>query len=133
MEIEIMRIIFMLLSIVLCLSSASVHAAQGNAVYYAPPYKPSKCNGNRDDGPLVAGVSDALWDNGRACGRRYRVTCIGGTNQTPNPCKAGRSVIVKVVDFCRSPCDGILNLSQDAFNRIANLKAGNVKVEYNQV
>lgn len=30
--------IFMMISIVLCLCSAAVHAAQGNAVYYKPPY-----------------------------------------------------------------------------------------------
>ncbi|XP_031285123.1 EG45-like domain containing protein isoform X2 [Pistacia vera] len=120
--------IFVLVGIVLCLASAA-QAAQGNAVFYKPPYTPSACYGNRNDGTMVTGVSDALWNNGRACGRRYRVRCIRGTNEAPHPCRSG-NVVVKVVDRCKTGCNGVLNLSQDAFAKIANPDAGNVIVDY---
>ncbi|ESR66719.1 hypothetical protein CICLE_v10010198mg [Citrus x clementina] len=68
--------IFMMISIMLCLRSA-VHAAQGNAVYHPPPHKQIKkiwkasaCFGKRENGRMVAGVIDALWSKGKACGRR---------------------------------------------------------------
>ena len=90
----------------------------------------SACYGNQDNGKMVAGVSDALWKNGRACGSRYRVPCIGGANKTPNPCKLGNTVVVKIVDYCKTGCQGIINLSRDAFSTIANTDAGIVEVEF---
>ncbi|KAK3219904.1 hypothetical protein Dsin_013874 [Dipteronia sinensis] len=82
-------------------------------------------------GRMVAGVSEALWNDKKACGRKYRVRCIGGANKAPHPCHNGKSVVVTVVDFCQPPCNGILNLSQDAFDVIADRDAGKVRVEYN--
>ncbi|KAK3221219.1 hypothetical protein Dsin_008244 [Dipteronia sinensis] len=122
--------ILMMVGLVLCLTTTAVHAAQGNAVYYKPPYSPSACFGKRGMGRMVAGVSEALWNNKKACGRKYRVRCIGGANEAPHPCHSGKSVVVTVVDFCQPPCNGILNLSQDAFDVIADRDAGKVRVEY---
>ncbi|XP_031271231.1 EG45-like domain containing protein [Pistacia vera] len=123
--------IFMILGIALCLISAT-HADQANAVYYNPPYTPSACYQNQDRGNMVTGVSDALWNGGAACGKRYRVRCIGATNTAPHPCHDGASVVVTVVDYCRPQCNGTLNLSKDAFAVIADTDAGNVKIEFNQ-
>ncbi|WZZ70133.1 hypothetical protein YC2023_081503 [Brassica napus] len=107
-------------------------AAQGRAVFYDPPYTSayikSACYGNQYE-TMVTGVRNNLWQGSRACGRRYRVRCIGPTYNFPRAC-TGRSVIVKVVDLCREPCNGDLNLSRDAFRVIANTDAGNVRVEY---
>ncbi|KAE8711231.1 EG45-like domain containing protein 2 [Hibiscus syriacus] len=116
---------------VLCLSSI-VHAIQGKAVFYGPPYLPSASYGNQKNGIMVAGVSDALWQRGRACGKRYRVKCIGGANQVLHPCKNGKTVVVKVVDYCKARCQGIINLSRDAFSTIADPNAGIVLVELNE-
>ncbi|KAL9445415.1 hypothetical protein AB3S75_018412 [Citrus x aurantiifolia] len=91
----------MMACLVLCLISTA-YAAQGNAVYYDPPYTKSACYQNQDHGTMVTGVSDDLWDGGRACGRRQ-------------------------------PCNGVLNLSKDAFAVIADTVAGKVQVEYNPV
>ncbi|KAI5585577.1 hypothetical protein POPTR_006G179300v4 [Populus trichocarpa] len=123
--------VFIMVGIVSCLISVA-HAAQGNAVFYDPPYTPSKCYGNRNDGVMVAGVSDALWNGGAACGRKYRVSCIRGANEAPKPCKQG-SVVVTVVDYCRRGCNGVINLSKDAFSRIADPNAGKVVIQYDQV
>ncbi|CAK7338127.1 unnamed protein product [Dovyalis caffra] len=113
-----------------CLISVA-YAAQGIAVFYGPRYTPSKCYGNTDYGVMVAGVSDALWNGGAACGRKYRVSCIRGANQAPKPCRQG-SVVVTVVDYCRRVCNGDINLSQDAFSRIADPNAGKVFVQYDR-
>ncbi|KAF2303856.1 hypothetical protein GH714_023901 [Hevea brasiliensis] len=46
----------------------------GTATSYDPPYIPTRCNGNGQDqfppGNLFVAVSEGLWDNGAACGRR---------------------------------------------------------------
>ncbi|GAB4846515.1 hypothetical protein Ancab_025520 [Ancistrocladus abbreviatus] len=126
-----MRVLAMI-SMFICLTTVA-HAAQGLAVYYNPSYTPSACLGGRDVGTLVAGVNDALWGNGAACGRKYKVTCIGAANEAPHPCKPNRFVIVQVVDYCRPVCNGDINLSRDAFNRIADLDAGKIRIQYDQV
>ncbi|KAK6235953.1 hypothetical protein SCA6_011290 [Theobroma cacao] len=122
--------VLVIVSMVLSLTSV-VSAIQGKAVFYKPPYFPSACS-NQDQGKMVAGVSDALWNNGGACGKSYRVKCIGGANLAPHPCKEGTSVVVKVVDYCKAGCQGIINLSQDAFSTIADTDAGIIKVEFNE-
>lgn len=92
----------------------------------------SACYGFEDQGTMIAAASDALWDGGAACGRMYTVSCAGGTNATPNPCKDGQ-VTVKIVDRCPSPgCQATLDLSQQAFNAIGNLDAGKILINYNQ-
>ncbi|XP_020888691.1 EG45-like domain containing protein 2 isoform X1 [Arabidopsis lyrata subsp. lyrata] len=106
-------------------------AALGKAVYYDPPYTRSACYGTQRE-TMVVGVKNNLWQNGRACGRRYRVRCIGATYNFPGAC-TGRTVDVKVVDFCREPCNGDLNLSRDAFRVIANIDAGNIRVVYTPI
>ncbi|KAI6682522.1 hypothetical protein NL676_036403 [Syzygium grande] len=83
----------------------------------------------QNSGVMVAGVRDELWDNGRACGRMLTVRCVGPANPNPHPCKAG-VITVKVVDYCRQPCNGVINLSRDAFGKIAVLDAGKVRVDY---
>ncbi|XP_043806102.1 LOW QUALITY PROTEIN: EG45-like domain containing protein [Manihot esculenta] len=134
----VMRIVVMA-AMVLCLSSIAL-AAQGIAVWYKneagpgkPPYTPSKCNGNQDNGAMEAcGKSDALWSNGAACGKSYRVSSIAGTNLAPHPCKQGSSVVVKIVNYCSRGCQGEINLSRDAFAQIADPDARIVKVQYDQ-
>ncbi|KAL6012280.1 hypothetical protein ACLOJK_002759 [Asimina triloba] len=120
-----------LITMLLCLISVAA-AVRGTAVFYNPPYTPSACYQYQNKGAMVAGVSDALWDRGRACGRRYSVRCTGPTNTAPHPCKANRVVTVTVVDYCRAPCNGIIDLSRDAFNVIADPNAGNVQIDYRQ-
>ncbi|XP_022729720.1 EG45-like domain containing protein [Durio zibethinus] len=123
--------VFLIVIMALSLTSV-VHAIQGKAVFYLPPYFPSACY-NQDNGKMVAGVSDALWNNRGACGKKYSVRCIGGANKAPHPCKNGKSVVVKVVDYCKPGCQGIINLSQDAFATIADTNAGIVQVEFHEV
>ncbi|GAB4846517.1 hypothetical protein Ancab_025522 [Ancistrocladus abbreviatus] len=131
MAILTMRVLAMV-SMFICLTTVA-RAAQGLAVYYNPPYTPSACFGRTEFGSLVAGVNDALWGNGAACGRKYKVTCIGAANTAPHPCKSNEPVIVKVVDYCRPVCNGDINLSRDAFAKIADLDAGKIRIQYDQV
>ncbi|KNA16851.1 hypothetical protein SOVF_085510 [Spinacia oleracea] len=112
---------------VISLAISVANANTGFAVYHTHR-TPSACYGSQDNGPWIAGVSNALWNGRGACGRYYRVTCIGGANLAPHPCKGG-SVTVKVTDLCSS-CAGDINLSQEAFNSIADLRAGKIRVRY---
>ena len=98
-------------------------------VYY--PLTASSCNGYQNDGVMIAAASDAIWDNSAACGRTYRVKCTGATNlRVPQPCK-GTNVVVKIVDYCPSPeCRRTIDLSKEAFSKIADPDAGKIKIEY---
>ncbi|KDP38161.1 hypothetical protein JCGZ_04804 [Jatropha curcas] len=109
-------------------------ADEGTATFYTPPYVPSSCYGNSEEGVMIAAASDALWDNRAACGRQYRVKCLSATNEgDPHPCN-GNSVEVKIVDYCPSPaCRGTIDLSEEAFASIANTDAGKINIAYDRV
>ncbi|XP_078443551.1 EG45-like domain containing protein [Wolffia australiana] len=107
-------------------------AETGTATFYTPPYVPSSCYEFEDKGVMIAAASDALWGNRAACGRRYRVTCTGATNQVAWACTGG-SVDVTVVDYCPQGCAGTIDLSQEAFAVIANPDAGKVKITYTEI
>ncbi|KAG2696378.1 hypothetical protein I3760_07G056600 [Carya illinoinensis] len=130
MAIKIQSLLFLGL-IISFVSAAS--AIAGTATYYTV-YVPSACYGFEDQGVMIAAASDALWDNGAACGRMYSVSCTGPTNEgVPQPCRNG-PVTVKIVDRCPSPgCQSTIDLSQEAFSQIADPAAGKINIEYNQV
>ncbi|XP_042423980.1 EG45-like domain containing protein [Zingiber officinale] len=109
-----------------------VAAVPGIATFYTPPYIPSSCFGNEDRGVLIAAAGDSIWDNRGACGRSYTVSCTGGTNDVPNPCRGG-SVTVTIVDYCPGCASrGVtMDLSQEAFAMIANPDAGRIQIDYN--
>lgn len=74
-------------------------------------------------------VSEGLWDNGAACGRRYRLSCLSGNNR---PCK-GDTIDVRVVDFCpKKPCPSTILLSKDAFSQISHSPHAKINIEYIQ-
>ncbi|PRQ19945.1 putative rlpA-like protein, double-psi beta-barrel [Rosa chinensis] len=132
MGFKIRVLMVVMVAVVICLPSVTF-AAQGTATFYTPPYVPSSCNGYQNDGVMIAAASDVIWGNRAACGRMYRVKCIGGTNQgVPQPCN-GNSVVVKIVDYCPPGCRGTIDLSQEAFAAIANPDAGKINIEYTQV
>ena len=91
------------------------------------------CNGNRQDqfppGNLFVAVNEGLWDNGAACGRRYRLRCLSGKDR---PCKDG-TIDVRVVDFCKkSPCPSTILMSNDAFSAVSRSSNAKINVEYIQ-
>ncbi|KAL3535303.1 hypothetical protein ACH5RR_003764 [Cinchona calisaya] len=125
----IMRVLIMICMVATLVSVAL--AATGTATFYTPPYVPSSCYGFQDNGVMIAAASDAIWNNRAACGRNYRVTCTGPTNQgVQRPCRG--SVVVKIVDYCPPGCAGTIDLSQQAFAIIADPNAGKVNIEYHQ-
>ncbi|KAK1289235.1 EG45-like domain containing protein [Acorus calamus] len=127
-----MAIVKAILTAVTLLGLVSLTAAiSGTATFYTPPYVPSSCYGYQNNGVMIAAASNVIWNNRAACGRRYSVTCTGQTNRGPWPC-TGRSVIVKIVDYCPSGCGGTMDLSQEAFAQIADLDAGKIKIDYHQ-
>ncbi|PON83074.1 Expansin/Lol pI [Trema orientale] len=115
--------------------SSLVYAQEtGIATFYTPPYQPSSCYGFEDQGVMIAAASDAIYNNGAACGQMYQVTCLSGTNLgTPMPCLDG-SVVVKIVDHCPpGSCRGTIDLSQEAFASIADPASGVINVSFQQV
>ncbi|KAF8035951.1 hypothetical protein BT93_C1852 [Corymbia citriodora subsp. variegata] len=99
-----------------------VHGDVGTAASYEPPYTLSS-------GESVRGGERRLWDNGAACGRRYRLRCLSGSNR---PCKDG-TVDVTVVDYCRkSPCPSTILLSTSAFSAISKSPSAKINAEYIQ-
>ncbi|KAI3845973.1 hypothetical protein MKW92_012381 [Papaver armeniacum] len=130
-----MRPITLGVTIVCCLNVLLVLVVGdvGTATSYDPPYLPTKCNGYSQqqfpEGGLFAAASNGLWDNGAACGRRYRIRCISGPNR---PCKDG-TIVVQIVDACRSKsCPSTLVLSNKAFDAISRNSDTKINMEYAQ-
>lgn len=93
----------------------------------------TKCYGRSQEqfppGNMFAAVSEGLWDNGAACGRKYRLTCLSGANK---PCK-DQIIDVQVVDACsKNPCPSNLVLSRDAFTAISRIPNAKINVEFIQ-
>ncbi|XP_047326835.1 putative EG45-like domain containing protein 1 [Impatiens glandulifera] len=105
------------------------YSTSGTATFYRQ-YTPSACYKNQQQGVMIAAASDPLWNNGAICGKMFRVNCTGPTNPVPHPC-TGESVTVKIVDHCPG-CGGTLDLSQEAFAKIANPVAGIIKIDYEE-
>ncbi|XXG45691.1 hypothetical protein AAC387_Pa02g0704 [Persea americana] len=106
----------------------------GTAASYGPPYIPTKCYGrSKEQFPpanMFVAVSDGLWDNGAACGRKYRLKCLSGNNK---PCK-DQTIDVQVVDAClKNPCQSNLVLSKDAFAAISRIPDAKINIEYIQI
>ena len=78
---------------------------------------------------MIGVASNAIWAHRAACGRMYRVRCIGANNPGAPPCK-GTSVVIKIVDYCQPGCEGAIDLSDQAFSAIVYLSAGRIKIEY---
>ncbi|KAH7681622.1 Barwin-like endoglucanases protein, partial [Dioscorea alata] len=123
-----------LLFIWLCATSfILVNGDVGTAASYDPPYLPTKCPGySREElpeGGLFVAASSGVWDNGAACGRRYRIRCLSGLKR---PCKES-SIVVEVVDLCRTnPCPATLLLSNNAFNFVSKFPRTKINIEYAQ-
>lgn len=93
----------------------------------------TKCQGySREQFPgdgLFVAASDGIWDNGAACGRKYRLRCLSGLRR---PCKED-TITVEVVDVCRNnPCPATMVLSNKAFDAISRIPSAKINVEYAQ-
>ncbi|CAI9098658.1 OLC1v1035344C2 [Oldenlandia corymbosa var. corymbosa] len=127
-----MKIVAFMVSLMVLISTA--HSESGTASYSQPlgGGPPPSCYGIFNQTTLFAAASPAIWGRNGACGKRYRITCTGSSNPgTPNPC-TGRSVDVQIDDFCPA-CETTFDLNQNAFAVIANLDAGRITIQYNQL
>ncbi|KAF5748091.1 hypothetical protein HS088_TW04G00040 [Tripterygium wilfordii] len=108
-------------------------AISGNATFYKPPYNPSACLGKRVvKGIMLAAVSNQMWKNGRVCGKHLRVSCTGKANESPRACRGsrGQSITVRIVDLCDGCKGNHIDLSLQAFAKIADPDAGVVKISF---
>ncbi|XP_057787764.1 EG45-like domain containing protein [Salvia miltiorrhiza] len=124
------RMIMLAVAAASMISMAS--AIAGTATYYSP-IVPSSCYGYEDKGTMVAAANPALFNNRAACGQRYTVRCTGATNQgVPQPCRNG-PITVTIVDLCPGCAANQIDLSEQAFNAIADPNAGRILIDYNRV
>ncbi|KAL3746594.1 hypothetical protein ACJRO7_015540 [Eucalyptus globulus] len=83
----------------------------------------TRCNGYKADQfppeNLFVAVSEGLWDNGAACGRRYRLWCLSGSNRL---CKDGTSL-----------CPSTILLSTNGFSTISESPSAKINAEYIQI
>ncbi|XP_057787763.1 EG45-like domain containing protein isoform X2 [Salvia miltiorrhiza] len=122
------RMIMLAVAAASMISMAS--AIAGTATYYSP-IVPSSCYGFEDRGTMVAAANPALFNNRAACGQRYTVRCTGPTNQgVPQPCRNG-PITVTIVDLCPGCAADQIDLSEQAFNAIADPNAGRILIDYN--
>ncbi|KAH0468959.1 hypothetical protein IEQ34_002191 [Dendrobium chrysotoxum] len=132
-------------TMLLCLTSfvsTSVEIASSYPQPYLrkcqPTSKPSACYGYSDKGTNIIAVSDALWDNRNACGRKYRVWCKPVNEVKFQHCTRDFAVDilgydVTVVDYC-GHCNGFtMLLSQEVFSALTNTEDGVIHVEYNEI
>ncbi|KAK4404481.1 EG45-like domain containing protein [Sesamum angolense] len=125
MAIERLIILALVASTLISMASA----IPGTATFYTV-YVPSACYGFQDQGTMIAAANPALYNNGAACGRSYRVRCTGPTNNVPNVCRNGE-ITVRIVDLCPGCGADQLDLSQEAFSMIADPNAGRIRIDYN--
>ncbi|PPD78683.1 hypothetical protein GOBAR_DD24387 [Gossypium barbadense] len=65
----------------------------------------------------------------RDCHLLHSSISSGATNQgDPNPCRGQDYMVVKIVDYCPSGCQGTIDLSQEALAAIANPDAGKIEI-----
>ncbi|CAN6456387.1 unnamed protein product [Victoria cruziana] len=79
---------------------------------------------------MFVSAGEMLWDNGSACGRRYKGRCIGGSDR---PCIGGLGGVT-VVDACSTfPCPFTFLFSTHAFQQISRNPDATVSVEFWQI
>ncbi|KAB1219957.1 EG45-like domain containing protein [Morella rubra] len=124
------KLFVMVLGMVVCLVFVDC-ATIGTASFYPPPYSREYM---KHPDSFIAAASNFIWANKTTCGRKLSVKCIGPLNPAPNrvpdPCKP-KKVLVEIIEHCPH-CHETLNLSEEAFQKIANLDAGIVKIEYHE-
>ncbi|CAN1185066.1 hypothetical protein LINPERHAP2_LOCUS37325, partial [Linum perenne] len=92
--------------VVFFLSITSLASAIGNGT--ASSYKPdpfaSACNKNSSASygeTLVAMVPKTAFNNGAACGKMFKISCMGAIDEYPkDPCIQGQWVTVTVANEC---------------------------------
>ncbi|XP_058075616.1 EG45-like domain containing protein [Magnolia sinica] len=115
----------------LCVDAVVAMGVIGRATSYNPPYIPTKCPGYSSEqfpeNGLIAAVSQALWDNGAACGRKYQIQCLSGPGYS---CK-NDATEVEIVDLC-DPCPAMMALSNIAFEKISRTPNATVGINFAQ-
>lgn len=98
------------------LAATPASAATGDATFYDVGL--GACGKTNKNSDLVVAISALRFTLGLSCGRKIKVT------------RASKSVTVTVVDRCVDCRLNDIDLSPGAFNKIAKLEEGRVKVNW---
>lgn len=89
------------------------------------------CLGKRNGGVLVAAACKESYGHRAVCGKKYRIKCLNADYRSSrNPCKANNEVVVTMVDYCPGCKRNQIDLSKHAFDSIAHLSAGRIKIDF---
>ncbi|CAM5403801.1 expansin EXLX1 family cellulose-binding protein [Streptomyces aurantiogriseus] len=96
---------------------------QGVATSYDAGNGDGACSYGPSDDLMVAAMNTADYETSKACGAYVRVRAAGGA-----------SVTVRIVNECPAPCEpGQLDLSTQAFAKLAPLSAGRIPITWSLV
>ncbi|KAL0926764.1 hypothetical protein M5K25_003014 [Dendrobium thyrsiflorum] len=132
-EKTIIFVVPMLLFLASLVSTSIGAYTPGVASSYAQPYRPSACYGNSDNGTNIISVSDSLWDNRNACGRKYGVWCTTASEAMFQNCSGDNGYEVTVVDYCGHCNDFTMLLSQEVFSALTNTENGVIQILYKEI
>ncbi|KAE9587267.1 hypothetical protein Lal_00005024 [Lupinus albus] len=117
------------------------HAYVGTAAQYGPPFIPTKCfGGDASKFPpsnMFGAAGEGIWDNGAACGRKYKVRCLSAV--VPKACISGQDIQITIVDRAQSSISkpssdrATMVLSTTTFQAIANASLSFINIEYQEV
>ncbi|KAI0769353.1 RlpA-like double-psi beta-barrel-protein domain-containing protein-containing protein [Trametes elegans] len=113
-----MMLIKALPAVVVALLMGSVNAFSGDATYYNPGGNFGACGTRNQDSELVAALNPTQYSGGSNCGRHINVHY------------QGKTVNAKVVDLCPGCGSGSVDLSPAAFQKLAPLSVGRIKVTW---
>ncbi|CAL0327512.1 unnamed protein product [Lupinus luteus] len=112
----------------------------GTAAQYGPPFIPTKCfGGDASEFPssnMFGAAGEGIWDNGAACGRKYKVRCLSAV--VPKACVPGQNIQITIVDRAQSSISrpsserATMVLSTNAFQAIANASVSLINIEYQE-
>ncbi|MCX5130473.1 expansin EXLX1 family cellulose-binding protein [Streptomyces sp. NBC_00347] len=94
---------------------------KGVATAYAAADGNGACLFGPSDDLMIAAMNTADYESSRACGAYVRVRAASGA-----------SITVRITNECPSPCaPGQLDLSEQAFAKLADLKVGRIPITWN--
>lgn len=92
---------------------------KGEATYYYPQIAPGNCSFDSIPGDLMIGAMNAVdYAGSQICGACVSITGPNGT------------VIIKIIDQCPECPEGNIDLSPEAFSKIADTLAGRVPIKW---
>ncbi|KAF8902709.1 riboflavine-aldehyde-forming enzyme [Mucidula mucida] len=100
---------------------SAAHAFSGDATYYYPNGGYGACGQPLQNSDHVVALASAQYSSGANCGRQIRVNYNG------------KSVTARVADLCAGCVSGDVDLTSSAFEVLAPLSVGRMRVTWDYI